>query len=575
MLDTIITGATVVDGTGGPARIADIAIRDGRIVAVGAVDEAAADTIAADGLVACPGFVDPHTHYDAQLMWDGAASPSGAHGVTTVIGGNCSFGLAPIEAEHAPYLRELLAKVEGMPVDALEQGADWGWRDFDSYLARFEGRLAVNAGFMVGHSTLRRLVLGDEANDRASTPAELDQLRALLSACLAQGGMGLSVDVSSYHSDGDGRPVPARGADVDELLALCRVVGEHPGTTVEGIFDGGSTGFEQPEAELMASLSVAADRPLNWNVLVVDAAAPERIEAHLLPSRLARQLGGRVVALTMPVIVPMNMSFGTYCALNLLPGWGEVLNLPVPERMEALRRPEVRARMLAGASGDVGMFNRLTDFAGYRIGDTFSEANAGLIGRRVDDIAAERGIEPFDALVDVVLADDLRTVLWPSPTDDDDAHWALRQQLWDDPDVMLGGSDAGAHLDRMCGGPYPVGFLADVLRGRKLVPLERAVQMLTDDPAQLFGLTDRGRIEPGAHADIVLFDPATVDAGPARLVPDLPGGSVRLTAEPVGVERVMVGGVSTFVGGVDTGARPGRPLRSGVDTTTVRPGGQP
>jgi len=572
MLDTLITGATVVDGTGAPARTADIGIRDGRVVAVGAVDEPAAERVDADGLVACPGFVDPHTHYDAQLMWDGAASPSGAHGVTTVIGGNCSFGLAPIEAEHAPYLRELLAKVEGMPVDALEQGADWGWRDFASYLDRFEGGLAVNAGFMVGHSTLRRLVLGDEANERAADPAELDRLRTLLAACLRQGGLGLSVDVSSYHSDARGRPVPARGASLDELLALSRVVGEHPGTCLEGIFDGGSTGFEQDEAELMASLSVAADRVLNWNVLVVDAAAPERIEAHLLPSRLARQQGGRVVALTMPVIVPMNMSFGTYCALNLLPGWGEVLNQPVPERMEALRRPEVRARMLAAASGDVGMFNRLTDFARYRIGDTFSAANAGLTGRRVDEIAAERGAEPFDTLVDVVLADDLRTVLWPSPTDDDDAHWSLRQQLWAEPDVMLGGSDAGAHLDRMCGGPYPVAFLADVLRGRRLVPIEQAVQMLTADPAELFGLVDRGRLVPGAHADVVLFDPATVDAGPTRLVPDLPGGSVRLTADPVGVERVLVGGTSTFVGGEDTGARPGRTLRSGRDTATVRPG---
>ena len=568
-LDLLITSATIVDGSGAPATVGAIGIRDGRIVAVGEVDEPALETIDAAGLVACPGFVDLHTHYDAQLMWDGGASPSGGHGVTTVIGGNCSFGLAPIDAANAPYLRELLAKVEGMPVDALERGADWAWRDFGSYLDALEGRLAVNAGFLVGHSTLRRLAIGEDANGRPSTPDELERVRALLDASLAQGALGLSIDVSEYHSDGDGRPVPAKGADRDELLSLAAVVGEHEGTTLEGIFAGASAGFDDEEAELMAALSVAADRILNWNVLVVDAASPERIEAHLLPSRVARARGGRVVALTMPVIVPMNMSFGTYCALNLLPGWGEVLNLPLTERLVSLRDPAVRARLLAGASGDVGMFNRLTDFARYRIGDTFAAANEGLTGRLVEDIAAERGIEPFDCLIDVVLADDLRTVLWPSPTDDDDAHWALRRELWDDEDVLLGGSDAGAHLDRMCGGPYPAQFLADCLRGRRLVPLERAVQMLTDAPARLMGLVDRGRLEPGGHADIVLFDPETVDAGPTRLVHDLPGGSVRLTADPVGIARVLVGGVTTVIDGRPTGATPGTTLRSGRDTVTV------
>jgi N-acyl-D-aspartate/D-glutamate deacylase len=271
----------------------------------------------------------------------------------------------------------------------------------------------------------------------------------------------------------------------------------------------------------------------------------------------------------MPVIVPMNMSFGTYCALNLLPGWGDVLNRPLAERMAALRDPSVRARLLAGVSGDIGMFARLVGWADYVIGDTYSAENEPLRGRRIGDIARERGVDAFDCLVDVVLADDLRTVLWPSATDDDDAHWALRRELWKDPDVLVGGSDAGAHLDRMCGGAYPAQFLADCLRGRELVPLETAVRMMTDAPARLFGLDGRGRLEPGAHADIVLFDPSTVGTGPARLVPDLPGGSSRLTSDPIGIERVLVHGVTTILGGQATGATPGRTLRSGRDTVTV------
>jgi N-acyl-D-aspartate/D-glutamate deacylase len=272
----------------------------------------------------------------------------------------------------------------------------------------------------------------------------------------------------------------------------------------------------------------------------------------------------------MPVIVPMNMSFLTYCALNLMPGWGPILNAPVPERMRLLEDPEHRRMMLARAdSEEAGMFRRLADFAGYVIGDTYSEANAGLEGRTVGAIAAERGTEPFDTLVDVVLADDLRTVLWPSAPDDDDAHWRLRAALWDDPDIVLGGSDAGAHLDRMCGGTYPTQHLADTLRGRQLQSLERAVADLTAVPAELFGLKDRGVVADGACADLVVFDPERIGAGPATLVVDLPGASPRMTAPAEGIERVYVNGVATVVGGRSTGDLPGTVLRSGRHTRTV------
>lgn len=571
MLDLHIKGASIVDGSGRPAVVGDLGVREGSIVAIGEVEEDSRATIDADGLVACPGFVDPHTHYDAQLFWDPVASPSGQHGVTTVIGGNCSFGLAPLGTEDdADYARRLMAKVEGMPLDALEDGMPWDWTGFGSYLDRLEGRLGVNAGFLVGHSALRRMVMGGAANEQPASPGQRAAIERALAESLEAGALGLSLDISDYHSDADGRPVPARGADRQELLSLCEETGRHPGTSLGGIFSGVSTGFDADEGRLLAELSAVAGRPLNWNLLVVDATDPGRIERQMEPSRLARSLGGRVVALTMPVIVPMNMSFGTYCALNLLPGWGDVLNAPLEERVRLLRDPAVRRTMASHISGnDLGMFQRLVDFGSYRIGDTYSAANNGLTGRVVSDIAAERKADPFDTLIDVVLEDDLRTVLWPSATDDDDEHWRLRRELWDDPDILLGGSDAGAHLDRMCGGAYPSQFLADCLRGRRLLPLERAIHMLTDVPARLFGLRDRGRLEVGARADIVVFDPATVDAAPARLVPDLPGGSVRLTADAVGVRHVIVNGTPTFADGEATGALPGVALRSGRDTETV------
>jgi N-acyl-D-aspartate/D-glutamate deacylase len=573
LTDHCIRSATIIDGTGTPGYRGDILVHDGRIVAVGQVDGDAAHEVDADGLIVCPGFVDPHTHYDAQLFWDPTASPSNLHGVTSVVGGNCSFSLAPLGGADADYIRRMMAKVEGMPLAALEQGVPWGWGTFGDYLDGLEaiGGLAVNAGFLLGHSALRRYVVGEEANERAATDAELDRLRAVLGDGLRSGALGFSTDISTAHSDGDGRPVPARGATSGEVLALCEETGRHPGTTLAGIFQGASNGFTDEEMDLLATMSAVADRPLNWNLLVVDARNPDRIDRQMALSERARTRGGRVVALTMPVIVPMNMSFLTYCALNLMPGWGPVLNAPVPERMARLQEPATRRMMAARAdSEEAGMFRRLADFGGYVLGETFSDTNRGLQGRVVRDIAAERGADPFDTLVDVVLADDLRTVLWPSAPDDDDAHWTLRAKLWEHEDVLLGGSDAGAHLDRMCGGSYPTQFLADTIRGRQLVSLERAVQQLTDAPARLFGLRDRGTIAAGGRADLVVFDPETVGATAATTVHDLPGAdSPRMTAASEGVVRVYVNGVETVVDGKPTGDRPGVVLRSGRDTDTV------
>jgi N-acyl-D-aspartate/D-glutamate deacylase len=580
MLDLIIRGATVVDGTGAPGRTGDVGVQDGRIVAVAYDDEApgddpaladdARDELDAAGLVVCPGFVDPHTHYDAQLFWDPLATPSNVHGVTSIVAGNCGFTLAPLHAEDADYLRRMMAKVEGMPLAALEQGVDWAWETFADYLARLDGAIGVNAGFMVGHCALRRYVMGADAVGHEASADQLAEMVRLLHDSIAAGGLGFSTTLSSTHSDGDGRPVASRHASRDELLALCAAVGEHEGTFLEGAFEGGLDKFSDDEIELVAAMSAAAGRSINWNVLTVDSAVPDRVPRQLTAGDRAAERGGRVVALTMPVLVPMNMSFGTFCALWLMPGWGDVMRLPLDEKQAALADPEVRRTLVeASHSEAAGVFRRLAGWDRYVIGDTWSDANAGLTGRVVADIAAERGQDAFDTLVEIVANDDFRTVLWPMPTDNDDESWRMRQQVWDDPRVMLGGSDAGAHLDRMCGSSYTTRLLADCLRGRKLTSVERAVQMLTQQPAELFGLVDRGTIAAGNHADLVVFDPDTVGAENAHLVDDLPGGTARLTAGSEGVVRVYVAGVATVEDGKATGATPGRVLRSGRDTVTV------
>jgi N-acyl-D-aspartate/D-glutamate deacylase len=570
MLDVSITGGSVVDGTGAPAMRADVGIRDGRIVAIGDLDEPARERIDADGLMLAPGFVDPHTHYDAQLFWDPTASPSSLHGVTTVIGGNCGFSLAPLgTAEDADYIRRMMAVVEGMSLEALEQGIDWDWSGFGEYLDRLEGGIGVNAGFLVGHCALRRGVMGAAAVEREATPEELRDMEALLHASLDAGGLGFSTSRSFTHRDGDGAPVPSRAASVDETLALARVLSRHEGTSLEFITDGCLNGLNDAEARLMADLSLAAERPLNWNVFTIDSREPELYARQLAASDAAAARGARVVALTMPVLVRLTMSFLTYSPIHQLPGWREVLSLPVRDRMRRLRDPEVRERLLAGArSPEAGVFARVADFARFEIGETFSPGNEGLTGRLVGDIALERGVAPFDALVDIVLEDDLRTVLWPQPPDADAASWSLREQAWRHPHTLLGGSDAGAHLDRMCGAPYTTEFLRDCLHGRKLVPVERAVQALTDDPARLFGLRGRGRLAVGYQADVVLLDPACVGNGPVHFVNDLPGGAARLHANATGVERVLVNGRTSVRAGKASGDLPGTLLRSGVHTET-------
>ncbi|MEW2484899.1 D-aminoacylase [Streptomyces sp. NPDC048411] len=576
MLDHLIRGATVVDGTGAPPYTADLGIRDGRIAVIaepGTLTEEAVTSEDATGLVLVPGFVDPHTHYDAQLFWDPYATPSMNHGVTTVVGGNCGFTLAPLHPdrpEDADYTRRMMSKVEGMALKALEEGVDWSWSSFREYLDALEGRIAVNAGFMVGHCALRRHVMGADAVGGQPTPAQLDAMLRLFHDAMDAGAWGLSTTRSATHSDGDGRPVASRHALPEELLALSRAVGEHEGTQLEAIVAGCLDQFSDDEIDLLVDMTATAGRPLNWNVLTIDAAVPERVPRQLAPSERARRAGGRIVALTMPILTPMNMSLGTFCALNLIPGWGEILSLPVPERIEKLRDAGTRAEMLRRAdSKEAGVFRRLADFGRYVIGDTYSAANEGLSGRVVRDIAAERGQDPFHCLVEICAADELRTMLWPMPTDNDPDSWALRQRTWEHEDVMLGGSDAGAHLDRMCGAPYTTRFLGDCLRGRKLVSLPAAVNMLTDDPARLFGLRDRGRIQEGFHADLVLFDPERIDAGPATLVHDLPGDSPRLDSKAIGIVSVRVNGVETLRDDKVTGAVPGTVLRSGRDTRTV------
>jgi len=573
MLDLLIRDAEIVDGTGAPARHGDVGVRDGRIVSVGPVgraDDLAAKTVDAQGQALAPGFVDLHTHYDAQLFWDPTASPSVQHGVTTVFGGNCGFTLAPAAPDQHDYLTRMLARVEGMPLDALRAGLDWGWASFGDWLGRLDGRIAVNAGFLVGHSALRLAAMGSDAVGGEASPEQIEKMVGVLHDALDAGALGLSTSQSPTHNDAAGQPVPSRSASKEELVALAAGLRGHPGTTLEAIIAGCLSGFTDDDIALLTDMSVAADRPLNWNLLGVSAANPDGHRRQLRASEVAAQRGGRVVALTLPQAMKIRLSFLSGFVLDGLPGWRETMHLPVPERLTALADPEVRRRLAEGAaSKEAGMLRGLAQWDRLVIVETFAPMNADATGRSVGEIAAARGGEPFDTLLDIVIADELRTGLSPPLTGDDAADWKMRAEVWHHPGAVIGGSDAGAHLDMMCGAIYTTSLLGRGVREHRVVTLEEAVRLITDVPARFYGLTERGRIEPGWHADLVLFDPATVDHGPERTRYDLPSGAPRLVADAYGITSVWVGGVEVCRDGAATGALPGTVLRSGRDTATV------
>ena len=518
-------------------------------------------TIDADGLVVAPGFIDMHTHYDAQVLWDPGVSPSPLHGVTTVIGGNCGFSIAPLGAANVDYIQRMMARVEGMSLAALRGGPAWDWDSFGDYLDRVDGKLAINAGFLAGHSTIRRFVMGADATSRAATPAEIAAMVAQLHDALAAGALGFSSSLGDAHTDGDGAPVPSRSAAREEFLALAAAVRDHAGTTLEFIPAVGEISTDR--MELMADMSLAAGRPLNWNLL--GSLSPVEIyEQQLQASDLAAARGAQVVALTLPDLMRMRASR----LLESLPGWKEVVRMPDADRRAAVRDPETRARLRAGVADAAN--NGLAAMARF---DLIEIAEGPLAGRTVDDVARDQGVEPADVLVDTVLPDRLSlTLILPSLVPSLGASqegWEARAALWHDPRVFLGGSDAGAHIDLMCHGNYPSVVLGHAVRERNVIGLEDAVHLMTDRPARLLGLRGRGRLGVGWHADMTIFDPDRIASGPAEVRQDLPAGGERLHADGLGIEHVVVCGRTVVRAGAFTGDLAGTLLRSGRDTETV------
>ena len=564
MLDCIIRGGTVIDGTGAPGIRADVGIVGSRIAAIDKPGSlgSARRIIDAGGRVVAPGFIDVHTHYDAQVMWDPGLTPSSFHGVTTVLGGNCGFTIAPVNATSTDYVMRMLACVEAMPVPALEAALQFRWNSFGEWLDCMEGNVALNVGFSVGHSTIRRMVMGDDWR-RAANDTEVAAMAAEVDAAVREGALGFSSSWGDVHSDHRGDPVPSRFATREELLTLATVLRNHPGTMLEFI-PGNNAVFSDKAIELMADMSAVSGRRLNWNAITVGTGVEwEANLARMAIADRAAERGGRVTGLALPLPQPIWLDINAI-AFNGLDGWPEVLCLPPEERLRALADPKVRKKL---AKGIVGRESRtFYNFAALNVDSVQNEELKDLVGRALGDIAAERGCSALDVFLDTVVADQGRARFVTGSCGDDDASWAERAKIWNDPRVLVGGSDAGAHVDVFASYGFFTDFIGPNVRERKLIALEDAVHKITDMPARFFGLKGRGRLAPGWCADIVVFDPATVRTDKVALRPDMPAGQSRLYAGATGIDHVLVNGVVIASAGQLTGAHPGKVLRSGSDT---------
>ncbi|NKB97099.1 MAG: amidohydrolase family protein [Pseudomonadales bacterium] len=567
MYDLKIINARIVDGSGADSFMGELAVLEGRIAAIerspGHIDGAASEVIDAQGLVLSPGFVDVHTHYDAQVFWDKTVSPSCYHGVTTIFGGHCGFSIAPLNAEAAPYLLNMLARVEGMPVASLQEGVPWDWRSFADFLGKLDGNLGVNAGFMAGHSAIRRVVMGERAVGQKATDEELEKMKALLAQCLSEGAMGFSSTIAITHNDADGQPVPSRHASREELVGLAGVCKDHEGTSLEFLPAVGE--FSEDVIDLMVDLTTAAQRPLNWNAL--SAGNPAVMENQLSASDRALERGGDIRALTIPQPISIRINLYTGFVFDALEGWADIFELPIDERIERFKDPAERKRLDESANSG-GAFRGLARWSKMKVHATFLEKNKSFEGKTLAEIGEELGKTPFDAMLDLAVEEGLRTFFMPISGDTDPALWAVRAELWRDERTVIGASDAGAHLDMIDTFAFSSQVLGRGVREFNVVGLEEAVHQLTQVPAELFGLKERGVLEAGWFADLVIFDPEEVGAGEVYMRQDLPADEPRIYADAFGVRDVFVNGEQIIAGGAHTGRLPGLALRSGRDTDT-------
>jgi N-acyl-D-aspartate/D-glutamate deacylase len=542
-MDTVIRGGTVVDGTGAPGRRADVGITGGRIVAV--EDRLEGDLeLDASGQVVCPGFIDIHTHYDAQVFWDPRLTPSSYHGVTSVIAGNTGFSIAPITPDGVELMARTLQHVEDMSFDTLSAGVPWGeFETFGEYLGAVGARgTALNYGCYVGHTAVRLYVMGPDAYERPATDEEIAQMQAAVAEAMDGGAIGFATSASPTHNGDHGRPVPSRVGDLAELRALLEPL-RQADRGVVALLPGGVVRDEE-----VFELQRQVGRPVTWTALLTVKGFPYHLKV-IERNDEARKQGVEVwpQVSCRPLVFQMNMA--DPFTLNSRSCFAALVDGPISERVAAYRDPTWRANALE----EIG---KGLPFNWAQVSVAESPSHPELEGRPVLDLAAERDVSPLDVVLDLSLEDDLATRFWSVLANDDPEGiaWLLPRD-----NVLLGLADSGAHVSQLCDACFSTDLLGNWVRGKDVMPLERAIHKLTGEPAKVFGLDDRGTVAVGKAADLCVFDPDTVAPGPLRRLRDFPADGERLTADaPIGVTHTLVNGVPIRMDGVPCEeARPG------------------
>jgi N-acyl-D-aspartate/D-glutamate deacylase len=560
--DLVVRGGRVVDGTGMPGYVADIAVRDGRIVRIGrmSADDRRATTrvLDAEGLTVMPGFVDIHTHYDAQLHFEPTASPASWHGVTTVVTGNCGFTIAPSRAGDAAWLLEMLSRVEGMSAPALRDGVPFRGGSFGDFMDGLEGRIGVNAAAYVGHSAIRRYVMGDDASTRAATADEITAMAQVLRESMLAGAHGFSTSQLEIHQAHDGRPVPSNLASDDEVVALCAVLAEFDHGAIEIIPRSFAEGYDDRDRVLLHRIAEVSGKPVDLNPVVWFPNMPDGWVRSLEFIEEQAALGLRLYPMYSTQLGGAYFSLDTTFLFDDMPAFREPLLLPEGERTAALRDAGVRARMrkeLQGPPMPAFPLNFAITTV-YAVGDP---AFSAWVGCSVAELVAERGGDPLDSFLDLCLEDNLATTFFVTPLAQRGGRM-VTEALVRNPLAMAGSSDGGAHLASFVGADYTTRLLTEWVPDP--FTLEEAVRRITSIPAAVHGFFDRGVVRVGAWADLVIVDLERLKVGATHWVEDMPASSGRFVVDAQGYRAVIVNGEVILDEGKATGATPGHLIRN-------------
>ena len=556
-LDLLIKNGLLLDGTGAPARRADVGILNGKILTVEEkIQEKSQRIIDADGLVVAPGFIDPHTHYDAQICWDGALTPSSWHGVTSVVMGNCGVGIAPCRPQTREIAMRDLVNVEAIPFEVLNQGITWDWETFPQFMDAAAARKpALNLAFLAPLTPFRHYVMGEASMERAASVVELSEIKKLLGEAIDAGAFGFSSTLLNQHMGYAGRPLACRNASREELKAYCNALKERGKGSIEIAMTKQIGVMDEPELELLDFMLTESARPITFIAMFDRDDISEAVRTSLRKAAPMIARGARPQTSPLPLTREINMrnpfSFAAF------PSWKRVFEDKSKAAQAAVYRDvafrnQFREELKRPAA--FGNWARIT------VHEVKSPDLKKWEGQTVAEVAAAQGKDGVDAFLDLTLADDLDNEFTMISFNNRVDRMA---EILNNRDMLLGLGDGGAHLDMLCDSGYPSYVLGTWVREKKVLTLEEAVRRMTSDPADFFGIRDRGRLKPGLAADIVVFSERDISSvgRPERLY-DLPGGAKRMVMRSQGIEYTVVNGAVTWEKGQLTGAAAGRVLRS-------------